>query len=148
MYADEKRWVKVAEPNSSHRGMLTNTDPARRIPASAIGADGVFNLPNGLQLYVNKSKGQASTEKEGTHTNKDPARRTWTVSRSPPIERSQAEVVAREVAYYLGWVILGIPVFCAAAMCEKGGGSGGEGSVGEVGYRPYGEPTTTHNINE
>jgi hypothetical protein len=144
MYADEKRWVKVAEP-----GMLTNTDPARRIPASAIGADGVFNLPNGLQLYVNKSKGQASTEKEGTHTNKDPARRTWTLSRSPPIERSQAEVVAREVAYYLGLVFLGIPVYCACAMFSGEGDSGGPGSVGEAGYSPYGsEPTSAHNVNE
>ena len=89
-----------------------NVDPAQRVPASAIGSDGVIRLEDGHQLYVNQSADRAATTEEKKHTNKDPRRRQWTVSTPEVRERSKAETVAREAAYYLGLIPLWLLVAC------------------------------------
>mmetsp|Transcript_32452 Transcript_32452/g.85189 ORF Transcript_32452/g.85189 Transcript_32452/m.85189 type:complete len:267 (+) Transcript_32452:105-905(+) len=112
---DDASWVMVAKPGDAGR----NVDPTMRIPASAIGANGVICLANGRQLYVNSSIGRAATTKENKNTNKDPQRRQWSVSMAEIRERSKAEIAAREAAYYLGMLPVGLLICC----CMMGGGS-------------------------
>lgn len=132
LYVSKDRWVWVEKP-----GKGQNTDPARRIRVSDLQPDGTILLPNGKQLYANESEGRLGTEKQGTHTNTDPNRRTWTVKEAPAV--STTAVVGRHAAYWLLGVPL-CPLCCvlsgliAAEPGEGGSSSSGSSSSGSSSY--------------
>ena len=95
----------------------------QRIPASALGADGVIRLADGTQLYVNKRASRAVVEKENTHSNTDPLRRQWRVTTADVPERSDGERAAREAMYCLA--MLPFLVMVGACCCVEGFCKGG-----------------------
>ena len=109
----------------SKRGWIRATKNAdyyryQRIPASAVGADGVIRLADGTQLYVNTRSSCAGVAKENKHTNTDPLRRQWRVSTAEVPERSDA----REAMYCLAMLPFLVVVGacgCVEAFCQGGG---------------------------